>query len=187
MAEHTYVIGTKEFKTLTAARKYAQEYANEDDRPITITHEIRPTDRATRIHQRVLGYSASHLRYGKDIVVSPKRKRNPGNIIPTTSSSWIPVHAIRKTPDGDIQVMVEKGTLNNPSKKKKVVGQLKGLFGQAKKVLGLRNPNYKYEILYSDELGRTRIFDTADNKKDAMNKLKKAKRLGDSKVRLALA
>jgi hypothetical protein len=111
---------------------------------------------------------------------------NP-SIISSNDTDWVPCHAIRRCANGDIQILTEKGTLSNPGKKKKILGKLKGLFSVGAKAVGLRNPHYKYEILYSDELGNTRIFDTADTKQEANNKLKKAKRLGYTKVRLRLA
>ncbi len=50
---------------------------------------------------------------------------NPGNEI---GEEWTPVHAIRKCANGDIQLLVEKGSLSNPGKKKSILGKLKKMF-----------------------------------------------------------
>ena len=47
-----------------------------------------------------------------------KRRRNTGKIISSNDTDWIPVHAIRRCANGDIQILTEKGTLSNPGKKK---------------------------------------------------------------------
>ena len=77
MAKHTYSVGTRDFSTLAAARKDAREYANELGRSVTITHLIQKTDSYTRTRGRVLGFSASDIKYGPDIEVQPSKKTNP--------------------------------------------------------------------------------------------------------------
>lgn len=55
---------------------------------------------------------------------------------PSTETDWIPVHAIRKLPDGSIQLLTEKGTLSNPSKRKSFMGKVRKLFS--------KNPSARY-------------------------------------------
>lgn len=57
------------------------------------------------------------------------RESNPSTSIET---DWIPVHAIRKLPDGSIQLLTEKGTLSNPSKRKSFMGKVRRLFSKPK-------------------------------------------------------
>jgi hypothetical protein len=57
-------------------------------------------------------------------------QRNPVQVLSSTDHDWIPVHAIRKTAEGNIEVMVEKGTLANPGKKKKIINKVKRLFSR---------------------------------------------------------
>lgn len=59
-----------------------------------------------------------------------KDKHSNPSIITSTDHDWIPVHAIRKTPEGNIEVMVERGTLANPGKKKKVLSKIKKMFSK---------------------------------------------------------
>ena len=76
------------------------------------------------------------MKYGKDITVMPKKQRNP------TSDDWIPVHAIRKTADGGIQLLTEKGIMSNPAKRKGFLKKVERLFsaGGRKVRLALGNP-----------------------------------------------
>jgi len=57
-----------------------------------------------------------------------ERKRLRNHAINISKSDWIPVHAIRKTSSGDIEVLTEKGTLSNPGKRKKFLAKIKKLF-----------------------------------------------------------
>ena len=54
------------------------------------------------------------------------RRKNPA--INISRSDWIPVHAIRKTSSGDIEILTEKGSLSNPGKKKKFLAKIKKIF-----------------------------------------------------------
>jgi hypothetical protein len=77
MAKHTYSVGSHDFSTLSAAKKKAQQYANEEGYPMTIVHTIQKTDKYTKTRGRVLGFSAGDIYYGKDIVIQPKLVKNP--------------------------------------------------------------------------------------------------------------
>jgi len=56
------------------------------------------------------------------------RNKNPG-----TSTDWIPCHAIRSLPSGDIQLLTEKGTMSNPGKRKSFLKKVSKVFGKVVK------------------------------------------------------
>ena len=68
------------------------------------------------------------------------RMTNPG-----TTDGWIPAHAVRMLPSGDIQLLTERGTMSNPGKRKsflKKVGKVFGkVVGTGRKVIG--NPKHR--------------------------------------------
>lgn len=70
---------------------------------------------------------------------------NPG----TSSTDWIPCHAVKVLPSGDIQLLTEKGTMSNPGKRKSFLKKVGKVFGKVvrvgKGILG--NPS---EIAYEE-------------------------------------
>lgn len=89
---------------------------------------------------RAITRNGTPSNYYKIVPIKEKRQKNP-SLISSNDTDWIPVHAIRRCANGDIQILTEKGTLSNPGKKKKILGKLKGLFSAGAKAVGLRNPN----------------------------------------------
>ena len=76
----TYYVGSTPFKTRADAVRRAQEYADSDGMPVTVTVERQKTDAYTKTRGRALGFSVSSLLPSKSFVVKPhKRGRsNPG-------------------------------------------------------------------------------------------------------------
>lgn len=74
-----------------------------------------------------------------------KSRRNP-------EAEWVPCHAIRKTPDGGIQILTERGVMSNPRRRKGYLAKVRGLFTKGtrgiRKVLG--NPK-RFEIRYKKQ------------------------------------
>lgn len=99
--KHTYTVGTRDFKTLAAAKKDAQEYANEMGHSVTVYHQGQKEDRHTATRGRVLGFSASSLKNYPDIVVKPKNmsQQNPKRRVLVPAKVEI-------TPGGKIRVFV---------------------------------------------------------------------------------
>lgn len=54
-----------------------------------------------------------------------KRRKNNG-----ASANWIPCHAIRTLPSGDIQLLTEAGTMSNPGKRKSFLNKVQKTFGK---------------------------------------------------------
>ena len=120
-------------------------------------------------------------------VSSPKIGAFPNPHLSSISTEWTPVHALRRVGE-NIEVMVEKGTLGNPARKRKVLGELRRMFSGAgrtvRKVLGNAAVSPTWDVLYTDN-GVTRIYtSTRLTYKQAQADAREAKKRGYKRVRI---
>ena len=107
MAWRTYYnVGTKEFNTLAAAKKYAQEWANDDDREVGVTISKQ---RIAGAKGRLLGFSVNDYNE-RTIYMKPKKTKRTSNPISKLTGEWIPAHAVRQNADGTVDILREKNS-----------------------------------------------------------------------------
>lgn len=119
--------------------KMAWEYIVLDSRTSRDTpRSFKKLSTATKFAKTLPGdneiYKANYAKgIASTIVKTVKGKqKNPGA---TSNSSWIPCHAIKVLPTGDIQLLTEKGTMSNPGKRKSFLKKVEKTFGKVVKTV----------------------------------------------------
>jgi len=113
----TYSVASWDYSDKKRAIKKAKEYANDQG---------SPQDLIIRMDKIASGPFGKQIWKERTVSIKPDKQKNPA--INISKSDWIPVHAIRKTASGDIEVLTEKGTTSNPGKRKKFLAKIKKLF-----------------------------------------------------------
>ncbi len=66
-------------------------------------------------------------------VVRKKERIEESQSNPSNTDGWIPAHAVRMLPSGDIQLLTERGTMSNPGKRKSFLKKVSKVFGKVVK------------------------------------------------------